>query len=129
MRGAPSLAGFKAEIRLCEQRNYIVPDALGVLLSPDWCDARKTISKLSESYLANDGVGPAQHKLEKQSEDAVLVNWAAIEMLATSLLAEPWVKREELPSRGEWSKESLVKHIPSDRIVAILDQVGIHASL
>jgi hypothetical protein len=31
-----SFAGFKAEIRLCEKRNYSVPDALGVLLSPDY---------------------------------------------------------------------------------------------
>jgi len=124
-----SFAGFKAEISLCEKRGYAGPDPLGVINSPDWHEARVVEGTLSNAYLANEGVPVVHTRLEKRSEDVVAENWAAIEMLATSLLAEPWVKREELPSRSEWSKESVVKHLSGDKIFAMLEQVGIHASL
>lgn len=124
-----SFAGFKAETRLCEKRGYIIPDPLGVIDSLDWREARIVECTLSNTYLANEGVPGVHARLEKRSKDIVAENWATIEMLATSLLAEPWVKRERLLSGNEWSNESVVKRLSGERLVAMLTQAGINASL
>jgi hypothetical protein len=122
-----SFAGFKAEIRLCEQRSYTVPDAVGVLHSPDWCEARKTISKLSDSFLVSDGLGKVQHRLETRTAELVSENWSVIVALAMELLASPWEPLEPLKSGAVWSQEKTAKHLSGAEAVKTLGQCGIVA--
>jgi hypothetical protein len=66
-----TFAGYKAQERFCEECSYPAPDALQVILSPDWCEARETLTRLSDEYFANETVATIQCKLESRSEHLV----------------------------------------------------------
>lgn len=119
-------AGFMAQKRFCEQRSCPVPYPMGVVLSPDWQEARQIISMLSAEYSSDDRT-TIQRRLENRSDQFVERHWIAIEALAAALLAKSPEPLKPLKSGGAWSREGTAKYVPGEEVVSILGRYGIIA--
>jgi hypothetical protein len=123
-----TFAGFLAEKRFCEEHAHPFPEAMGILLSPDWVEARKLIRKLSDQYFSNENMTLVQSRLENRSKLLVEHHWRAIEGLATALLIKRPEPVKPLDSGDEWSNENSARCLRGEEAVALLSQYGIDAT-
>lgn len=121
------LAGFMAQRRFCEEHSYPAPDPIGIILSPDWQEARQVISRLSAEAFSVDNATTILAKLENRSQHLVEQNWLAIEELAITLLAKEWEPLKALNSGSTWSSEFTAKYVAGEEVVGMLGQYGITA--
>ncbi len=122
-----TFAGFAAEKRFCDQVKRTPPDTPGILLSPDWQEARKLISELSTQYLSKDNVAIVQSRLEHCSELLVERHWQVIQAVASALLTQEPQPVKPLNNGDDWSYENSARAVVGAEVVEILSKYGIHA--
>lgn len=123
-----TFAGFYAEMRFRQERGYAIADpAEWFHNSCDGREARGLLSELSIEHLSNGSVPATQLKLQSQSKQLVEQHWAAVESLATALLAKNYEDWKPLKSGMKLSNAKTAKYLTGEEVVRIMALHGLIA--
>lgn len=123
-----TFAGCYAQNTFCGANGYPALEDSARIGSGDWYEARRIFIKLSDLYLADQGIKAAQESIERQSETLVAERWLIIETVAEALLAKNWEPVKPLKSGGRWASGELAKYLIGDEVVNIVARFGITAT-
>jgi hypothetical protein len=123
-----TFAGCYAQNRFCGANGYPALEDPARIGSGDWYEARRISIKLSDGYLADQGIKAAHESIERQSETLVAERWPIIGTVAKALLAKDWEPVKPLKSGGRWASGELAKYLIGDEVVNIVARLGITAT-
>jgi hypothetical protein len=123
-----TFAGCYAQNRFCGANGYPALEDPARIGSGDWYEARRISIKLSDAYLADQGIKAAHESIERQSETLVAERWPIIETVAEALLAKDWEPVKPLKSGGRWASGELAKYLIGDEVINIVVRFGITAT-
>lgn len=115
-----TLAGHGAENRYRSQQSLPLRTDFELIWSPDWQEARTVLSQLSATYLAGQPLTTVLRRLQHDAEMLVLVNWAAITELASTLLRKKPKLLTPLKSGGQWFRKNIGMCVAGEEAVARL---------
>ncbi|SRR6266480_2252771 len=123
-----TFAGFYAERRFREQNAYALTDQeYWFYYSSDGREANDLLSAISIENLLNGNVPATRVTLQSQSKQLVEQHWAAVEALASTLLAKDWQDWMPLKSGAKFSPATTAKYLRGEEVVTILARHRISA--